>query len=104
MADVGYAASGGVVPRCGQYTASMPNPCPRIVPGGRFGNLPSILDQKRSSSFPNELQESVKRTTAPHKYPRSIVFVDALPKTATGKIKRFLLREMGPEEGQLHVP
>ena len=40
-----------------------------------------------------ELQEFVKRTIAPHKYPRSIEFVDELPKTATGKIRRFLLRD-----------
>ena len=31
---------------------------------------------------------------APYKYPRSVVFVDALPKTATGKVQRFRLREM----------
>ncbi|MEQ1873570.1 MAG: AMP-binding protein [Ilumatobacteraceae bacterium] len=39
------------------------------------------------------LQEHVKSTIAPFKYPRSIVFTDALPKTATGKIQRFRLRE-----------
>src|SRR5690606_2588929 len=41
------------------------------------------------------LQEHVKATIAPYKYPRSIKFVDALPKTATGKIQRFRLRELG---------
>jgi len=39
------------------------------------------------------LQEHVKATIAPYKYPRSIVFIDALPKTATGKVQRFRLRE-----------
>lgn len=39
------------------------------------------------------LQEHVKATIAPFKYPRSIVFAEALPKTATGKIQRFRLRE-----------
>jgi len=39
------------------------------------------------------LQEHVKATIAPFKYPRSIVFVEALPKTQTGKIQRFRLRE-----------
>jgi 2-aminobenzoate-CoA ligase len=39
------------------------------------------------------LQDHVKATIAPYKYPRSIKFVDALPKTATGKIQRFRLRE-----------
>ena len=38
------------------------------------------------------LQEHVKATIAPYKYPRSIKFVDALPKTQTGKIQRFRLR------------
>ena len=38
------------------------------------------------------LQEHVKATIAPYKYPRSVKFVDALPKTQTGKIQRFKLR------------
>jgi 2-aminobenzoate-CoA ligase len=38
------------------------------------------------------LQNHVKSVIAPYKYPRSIVFVDALPKTQTGKIQRFRLR------------
>ena len=39
------------------------------------------------------LQEHVKAAIAPYKYPRSIRFVRALPKTATGKIQRFRLRD-----------
>jgi len=38
------------------------------------------------------LQDHVKATIAPYKYPRSIKFVTALPKTQTGKVQRFLLR------------
>jgi 2-aminobenzoate-CoA ligase len=38
------------------------------------------------------LQDHVKATIAPFKYPRSVKFVDALPKTQTGKIQRFRLR------------
>jgi 2-aminobenzoate-CoA ligase len=38
------------------------------------------------------LQDHVKATIAPYKYPRSVKFTDALPKTATGKIQRFRLR------------
>jgi 2-aminobenzoate-CoA ligase len=38
------------------------------------------------------LQEHVKATIAPFKYPRSVVFCDTLPKTQTGKIQRYLLR------------
>uniref|UniRef100_A0A8D0CEM7 medium-chain acyl-CoA ligase n=2 Tax=Scleropages formosus TaxID=113540 RepID=A0A8D0CEM7_SCLFO len=39
-----------------------------------------------------ELQEHVKRVTAPYKYPRKIEFVDQLPKTVSGKIRRVELR------------
>jgi 2-aminobenzoate-CoA ligase len=39
------------------------------------------------------LQEHVKAAIAPFKYPRSIVFIDELPKTATGKVQRFRLRD-----------
>jgi len=40
-----------------------------------------------------ELQEQVKRVTAPYKYPRAIEFVTSLPKTHSGKIRRHELRE-----------
>jgi 2-aminobenzoate-CoA ligase len=39
------------------------------------------------------LQDHVKATIAPYKYPRRVVFTAALPKTATGKIQRFRLRQ-----------
>jgi 2-aminobenzoate-CoA ligase len=42
------------------------------------------------------LQEHVKATIAPYKYPRSVKFTDALPKTQTGKIQRFRLRPGAP--------
>jgi len=48
------------------------------------------------------LQEHVKRTTAPYKYPRIVEFVDALPKTVSGKIRRVELRQRAdgePERG-----
>lgn len=38
------------------------------------------------------LQDHVKATIAPYKYPRSVRFIDSLPKTQTGKIQRFRLR------------
>ena len=41
------------------------------------------------------LQDHVKACIAPFKYPRSIVFIDALPKTETGKIQRFRLKAGG---------
>jgi len=41
-----------------------------------------------------ELQDHVKRAIAPYKYPRAIEFVAGLPKTGTGKLQRFALRQM----------
>ena len=40
------------------------------------------------------LQDYVKREIAPYKYPRAIEFVAQLPKTETGKLRRFALRQM----------
>ncbi|TMC10800.1 MAG: 2-aminobenzoate-CoA ligase, partial [Chloroflexi bacterium] len=39
------------------------------------------------------LQDFVKSEIAPYKYPRAIEFAEALPRTATGKLQRFRLRE-----------
>ena len=47
---------------------------------------------KESDKLKIELQDHVKAKIAPFKYPRSIVFTKLLPKTQTGKIQRFLLR------------
>ena len=46
-----------------------------------------------SEELAEELRDHAKRTTAPYKYPRRIVFVDDLPKTVTGKIRRRVLRD-----------
>ncbi|RPH69178.1 MAG: acyl-CoA synthetase [Myxococcaceae bacterium] len=46
-----------------------------------------------SEALATELQEHVKRTTAPYKYPREISFVTELPKTVSGKIRRVELRQ-----------
>jgi 2-aminobenzoate-CoA ligase len=40
------------------------------------------------------LQEHVKQTIAPFKYPRKVVFLDVLPRTETGKLQRFKLRQI----------
>jgi acyl-coenzyme A synthetase/AMP-(fatty) acid ligase len=45
-----------------------------------------------SPALARELQEHVKRETAPYKYPRIVDFASELPKTASGKIRRSLLR------------
>lgn len=44
-----------------------------------------------------EIQNHVKKTTAPYKYPRIVEFVDALPKTTSGKIKRADIRAAGDQ-------
>jgi 2-aminobenzoate-CoA ligase len=44
------------------------------------------------------LQDHVKAAIAPYKYPRAIAFVSALPKTPTGKLQRFALRQMAQGE------
>lgn len=46
-----------------------------------------------SDELKKELQDHVKRTTAPYKYPRIVEFVDELPKTISGKIRRVELRQ-----------
>src|SRR5688572_5955594 len=46
-----------------------------------------------SDALKQQLQNFVKSQIAPYKYPRSIEFVDALPRTNTGKLQRFRLRE-----------
>ncbi|MBS1870303.1 MAG: AMP-binding protein [Actinobacteria bacterium] len=48
-----------------------------------------------SDALAGELQEHVKTTTAPYKYPRRIDFAADLPKTSSGKVRRALLREQG---------
>lgn len=50
-------------------------------------------DVKSDNQTVKQLQDHVKAVIAPYKYPRSIVFVDSLPKTQTGKIQRFRLRQ-----------
>jgi 2-aminobenzoate-CoA ligase len=49
-------------------------------------------DHDATPALASELQEFVKTSIAPYKYPRVIEFVDALPKTPTGKVQRNVLR------------
>lgn len=46
-----------------------------------------------SEALAQELQNHVKKITAPYKYPREVEFVEALPKTVSGKIRRVELRD-----------
>ncbi|MCX7142400.1 MAG: AMP-binding protein, partial [Proteobacteria bacterium] len=56
-----------------------------VLKSGYTGNPPMV----------KELQEFVKKTIAPYKYPRAMEFVDTLPRTETGKLQRFRLRQAG---------
>jgi acyl-coenzyme A synthetase/AMP-(fatty) acid ligase len=48
-----------------------------------------------SDDLTRELQNHVKATTAPYKYPRRVDYAAELPKTASGKVRRAALREAG---------
>lgn len=58
------------------------------------------------AELPQRLQDHVKSLTAPYKYPRAIEFVDTLPKTTSGKIRRIELRqrEHPPQPADLGGP
>jgi 2-aminobenzoate-CoA ligase len=49
---------------------------------------------ERSETLVKELQDFVKARIAPYKYPRRVEFADALPRTSTGKLQRYRLREV----------
>ena len=55
-----------------------------------------LRDGDASEALARDLQEHVKATTAPYKFPRIVEFADELPKTSSGKIKRAELRAAGP--------
>ena len=52
-------------------------------------------DAPGSPALTLELQEFVKKTIAPYKYPREIEYRQSLPRTETGKLQRFRLRQEG---------
>ncbi len=57
---------------------------------------PALSEEKKTAYYERirkELQNHVKRTTAPYKYPRIVEFVDELPKTTSGKVRRVAIRE-----------
>ncbi|MEA3064988.1 MAG: 2-aminobenzoate-CoA ligase, partial [Sphingomonadales bacterium] len=62
----------------GQKVKAFVVPAPGLTPGPELAR---------------ELQDHVKAAIAPYKYPREVEFVQALPKTATGKLQRFALKE-----------
>ncbi|AXH96610.1 AMP-binding protein [Ornithinimicrobium avium] len=61
-----------------------------VVPrGGR----PQLGGEEGEQALRTALQDHVKGAIAPYKYPRQIEFLDALPRTSTGKVQRFVLRQ-----------
>jgi 2-aminobenzoate-CoA ligase len=50
---------------------------------------------ERNPAMASALQDHVKKVIAPYKYPRQIEFIDTLPRTETGKVQRFKLRNLG---------
>jgi 2-aminobenzoate-CoA ligase len=73
------------------------------TPDEERGNVVKAFIVLRGSFEPSPelakaLQEFVKRTIAPYKYPRVVEFVAELPKTQSGKIRRFLLRGRAGEK------
>jgi len=57
-------------------------------------------DRAAGEATAAELQQFVKQAIAPYKYPRAVEFIDALPRTATGKLQRFRLHELHREKTQ----
>lgn len=53
-----------------------------------------------SDELANELKQHVRTTLVPHKYPRWVEFVPELPKTATGKVQRYILRNQLSERAE----
>jgi acetyl-CoA synthetase/medium-chain acyl-CoA synthetase len=67
-------------------------------PDAERGEIVKAFVVLRAGHAPNEalakaLQDHVKKVTAPYKYPRAIEFVESLPKTVSGKIRRVELRQ-----------
>ena len=55
--------------------------------------LSAAYKDKAGEALVKEIQDHVKKVTAPYKYPRVIEFVEELPKTISGKIRRVEIRE-----------
>ena len=67
-------------------------PAPDADRGAVVRAIVVLREGEGSAELARELQDHVKATTAPYKFPRIVEFADALPKTASGKIKRAELR------------
>ena len=61
-------------------------------------DLAKDYKDKAGDALVKELQDHVKKVTAPYKYPRVVEFVDELPKTISGKIRRVEIRATDNEK------
>ena len=68
---------------------------PPPAPSDHRQGLPPELD----AVLARALQDYVKETIAPFKYPRAIEFVSSLPRTESGKLQRFELRRVAAQNG-----
>ena len=94
----GYNISGPEVEEALLAHSSVAECAVVAAPDEERGHVPKAFvvltaDADSSAALTTELQEFVKQSIAPYKYPRAIEYLDALPKTQTGKIKRFALRQ-----------
>ncbi len=79
--------------------------CPGIEEAGVFGmpdevwgeTVVAVMVGDRAAASPQALAEHVRARLAPHKWPRRIGFVEALPHTRAGKLDRAALPALAPE-------
>jgi 2-aminobenzoate-CoA ligase len=73
------------------------------IPDAGRGNIVCACVVLRDGCQPGDalvrdIQEFARQHSAPYKYPRSVKFIDALPRTPTGKVQHFVLREQAIAE------
>ena len=94
----GYNISGPEVEEALMAHAAVRECAVVAAPDADRGNLVKafvVLEEGQSADegLVKALQDHVKATIAPYKYPRAIEFIEALPRTETGKVQRFRLRQ-----------
>ena len=101
--SAGYNIAGPEVEACLLEHAAVAECGVVAKPDAERGNIvkayvvpkPGALEQAGgAAALAARLQDFVKKEIAPYKYPREIEFVDSLPRTETGKLQRFKLREI----------
>ena len=71
----------------------MPSSCYLRVRGDRISGLGEAKGREGAAPDPLALQDFAKQVIAPYKYPRVVRFLPELPRTSTGKLQRFVLRD-----------